>query len=227
MIIVRTITLIAVGVILLAASTQSPVAVVEDVTGNPAGIQFMDYVVPGKVIELGREETIVLGYLKSCWRETITGGTVTVGTEQSEVQAGHVERAKVACEGSKMLLTAELANKSAAMVFRDRPRKTQQAPARPQFTLYGLSPVIEIRAGTTLTIERIDKPGERHTVAVGSQQLVHGAFFDLAKANLVLAAGGIYRAQAGTQEMVFKIDADAKPGPTPIVGRLLKLQPAS
>ena len=39
------------------------------------------------MIKLGPRDTIVLGYLKSCWRETITGGTVTVGAEQSEVKA--------------------------------------------------------------------------------------------------------------------------------------------
>jgi hypothetical protein len=152
---------------------------------------------------------------------------VTVGTDQSEVQAGNVERSKVACEGGKMLLSAELASKSAAMAFRDRSRNGQQPPSRPQYTLYGLSPVVEVREGGTLVIERIDKPGERHEVAVSSQHRLHGAFLDLAKADLVLAPGGIYRAKVGAQEIVFKIDPDAKSGQTPIVGRLLRLQPAN
>src|SRR5262249_23532857 len=59
----------------------------------------MDYVDPGQVIRLGAHDRIVLGYLRSCWRETISGGTVTVGTEQSEVAGGEVARDKVACEG--------------------------------------------------------------------------------------------------------------------------------
>lgn len=50
----------------------------------------MDYVEPGQVIRLGAADGLVLGYLKSCWRETITGGTVTVGTEQSQVAGGEV-----------------------------------------------------------------------------------------------------------------------------------------
>jgi hypothetical protein len=90
------------------------------------GIQFMDYVDPGQVIRLGAHDRIVLGYLKSCWRETISGGTVTVGPEQSEVAGGEAARAKVACEGGKMMRSAELAGKSGAMVFRQA-RKSKMA----------------------------------------------------------------------------------------------------
>jgi hypothetical protein len=218
-----TVLLKAVSTVALAAGT--PVAVVEDVTGSPPGIQFMDYVDDGQVIHLGPQDTIVFGYLKSCWHETITGGTVTVGTEQSQVQGGKVDRAKVPCEGGKMQLTAELA-KSAAMVFRDRPQPTHQTP-HPQFTLYGLSPVVEIRPGGTLVIDRVDQPGEHHEVATSGVQLVRGVFLDLAKAGVVLSPGGIYRATAGAQQIVFKIDSNAQAGNAPIVGRLLRLQPAS
>src|SRR5437879_10238705 len=80
-----------------SASEQSPAAVVEEVKGNPVGVEFMDYVAPGKVIRLGPQDSIVLGYMKSCWRESITGGTVTVGTEKSEVESGKVERTKTEC----------------------------------------------------------------------------------------------------------------------------------
>ena len=78
-----------------SATAQSPVAVVEEVQGNVTGAEFMDYVVPGKVIKLGQGASIVVGYMKSCRRETINGvGTVNgvVGTplppkqgKQSEV----------------------------------------------------------------------------------------------------------------------------------------------
>ncbi len=218
-------TILLKGVSTVALAAGMPVAVVEDVTGSPPGIQFMDYVDAGQVIHLGARDTIVLGYLKSCWQETIAGGTVTVGAEQSEVQGGKIDRAKVPCEGGKMQLTAELA-KSGAMVFRDRPHLTKKA-LHPEFTLYGLSPVVEVKLGGTLVIDRLDQPGEHHEVAIGAAQLVHGSFLDLAKAGVVLSAGGIYRATAGGQQMVFKIDPNAQPGDAPIVGRLLRLQPAS
>ena len=184
----------------------------------------MDYVEPGQVIRLSGHDRMVLGYLKSCWRETISGGTVTVGTEQSEVTGGDVARAKVACEGGKMMLSAELAGKSGAMVFRQAPIRQAAVTPHPQFTLYGLSPVFELRPGGSLVVERLDQPGERHEFAITDQQLVRGAFLDFAKAGVALAAGGVYRAKLAGQEIVFKIDPDAKPGDMPLAGRLARLQ---
>ena len=151
---------------MLAASAQSPAAVVEEIQGSVPGVEFMDYVDPGQVIRLGAHDRIVLGYLKSCWRETISGGTVTVGAEQSEVSGGEVARSKVACEGGKMMLSAELAGKSGAMVFRQAPKPQAAALPHPQFTLYGLSPVFEVRPPGKLVVERLDQPGERHEIAV-------------------------------------------------------------
>ena len=59
----------------------APVALVEDVTGAP-GVEFMDYVEVGKIIPLNAQDSVVLDYLYSCVRETITGGVITVGKEQ-------------------------------------------------------------------------------------------------------------------------------------------------
>jgi len=214
----------SVGALILTASAQSPAAVVEEIQGSVPGIQFMDYVDPGQVIRLGAHDRIVLGYLNSCWRETISGGTVTVGTEQSEIAGGEVARTKVACEGGKMMLSAELAGKSGAMVFRQVPRPQAAAAPHPEFTLYGLSPVFEVRPPGKLVVERLDQPGERYEIAVTEQQLVRGAFLDFAKSGVTLVPGGIYRAKLADQEIVFKIDPDAKPGEAPLVGRLARLQ---
>lgn len=208
------------------AAAQAPVAVVEDVTGSPAGIEFMDYVSAGKVIRLGASEGLVLGYMKSCWRETITGGTVTVGEEQSTVADGRVRREKVGCDGGKMQLTQQQASKSGAMVFR-APPKPAPGSATPQLTLYGLSPVVEVKGGGKLVIERIDQPGEKHEVTIGGQQLLRGSFYDFAKADKALEAGAVYRASVGAQQIVFKVDPFAKPGQAPVVGRLLRFPAAS
>jgi hypothetical protein len=87
--------------LILARSAGPPVAVVESVSGNPADVEFMDYVEVGKVIHLNPQDGIVLSYLKSCVREAITGGVVTVGVERSEVESGKVERDVVPCEAGK------------------------------------------------------------------------------------------------------------------------------
>jgi hypothetical protein len=62
-----------------ALAAPIPVALVEEVSGAPAGVEFMDYVETGKTIELGARGGIVLSNLNSCVRETISGGTVKVG----------------------------------------------------------------------------------------------------------------------------------------------------
>ena len=213
------------GILAPAASAQSPAAVIEELVGMPPGIQFMDYVESGQVIHLGPHDRLVLGYLKSCWRETIIGGTVTVGADKSEVAGGEITRSKVACEAGKMLLSAELAGKTGAMVFRQVPSRQVAALPHPEFTLYGLSPVFEVTPGGSLVIERLDQPGERHEIVITGQELVRGAFLDLAKTGLTLAPGGVYRAKLGAQEIVFKIDPNAEPGATPLAGRLARLQP--
>jgi len=73
-------------------------------------------------------------------------------------------------------------------------------------------------------VERLDQPGEHHEIAVTEQQLVRGAFLDFAKSGVALAPGRIYRAKLADQQIVFKIDAAAKPGDAPLVGRLARLQ---
>jgi hypothetical protein len=210
-------------IVLVASSPHSPAAVVEEVTGHSAAVQFMDYVEPGQIIRLGAQDKIVLGYLSSCWRETITGGTVTVGIERSDVSGGMVERSTIACEANQMHLTTEL-NKSAAMVFRDL-SESRPEQVRPPVTLYGRSPMIEVKPTGKLIIERTDKSDEQYEISLGDTPLIHGAFLDLADSGVVLTAGGNYRAKAGTEQIDFAVDSHAQVGHTPITGRLLRLQP--
>ena len=81
------------------AAAQAPAAVVEDVQGKVTGAEFMDYVAPGQVIKLGQGGSIVLSYMKSCWREVIAGvGTVIVGAEDSMVHLSEVKAGKVKCD---------------------------------------------------------------------------------------------------------------------------------
>jgi hypothetical protein len=211
------------------AVAQAPVAVVEDVTGKSAGVEFMDYVPAGKVIRLGPADALVLNYMKSCWREEITGGVITTGLEQSDVKDGKVRRTKVECDGGKMQLTAQQASKSGAMVFRSGPKATPTAGGlpSPQLTLYGLSPVVDIKGGGRLVIERLDQPADKIDVTVADHQLFRGALFDFAKDNKELVAGGLYKASVGTNQIVFKVDPYARPGEAPLLSRLLRFVPAS
>jgi hypothetical protein len=208
------------GVLMLSAPSfaQTPVALVEDVRGSSAGVEFMDYLAAGKVIKLKSQDSVMLGYLASCWSETITGGTVTVGSEQSDVQGGKVDRAKVPCNGGKIALTAKQANQSAGTSFR--------APEDDPAVLYSVSPVIAAAGGAAVLIARVDQPGEHHIVTLPRKKNARTSFVDLAATGKRLVPGGIYRASLGARQIVFKIDPGAKLGRVPIISRLLRFQPA-
>jgi len=80
-------------------------ALVESVTGRSPDVQPMDYVRVGQIIRLGPYGTIVLSYKVSCIREMITGGIVTIGTEQSYVRSGEVRRLVSQCDTGRVVLT--------------------------------------------------------------------------------------------------------------------------
>jgi hypothetical protein len=100
--------LAAAGAVMIASSaTAAPleVALVEGLTGT-SSVGFMDYLKTGQIIRLGPRDRLVLTYMTSCVRETITGGTVIIGTESSEVQAGEVVRVNGQCGGDRFVLTS-------------------------------------------------------------------------------------------------------------------------
>ncbi len=210
-------------------SAQPSSAIVEEVVGNPSGVEFMDYVEPGRVIRLGPGDSIVLSYLNSCLREAIRGGAVKVGVDQSESvsPSAVIERTKVDCEAGKMLRAVGQNSDVASLVVRGEARPKLRATPAPEFTLYGSSPMIELRGGGRLVIARLDKSGEYIALTIEPKQLVRGAFFDFARDGESLTAGGVYGARWNRRLTVFKVDPDAKPGQTPIVGRLLRLVAAN
>jgi hypothetical protein len=73
------------------------VALIESLASQSQRVELMKYAHAGQVIRLGPDQTLVLSYKDSCVRETITGGTVTIGTNQSEVQSGEVTRMRGPC----------------------------------------------------------------------------------------------------------------------------------
>jgi len=203
-----------------------PIALVEDVQSKSAGVEFMDYVGSGQIIKLEPRDVLVLSYLKSCAHETITGGTVVIGPDKSEVQGGKITRSKVQCNGGNIRLSSQQANASGASSFR-----LQSAAFDP--TIYGLPPVVQVPRlrptdPRTLVVERQNKPGERFEVPI-DEQLAAGGFLDLASANKTLVRGGIYTASIGNRKILFKVDAKAKvakkSGKLPVVTRLLRFPP--
>jgi hypothetical protein len=93
--------LLAVSSLLIASDPvrAEPTAIVEDARPEVPEAEFLALLEPGQVIELPPGGTLVLGYLRSCTRETITGGTVEIGHSESSVTGGSVDRDAASCPG--------------------------------------------------------------------------------------------------------------------------------
>lgn len=204
------------------AAADSPVAVVEDVQGKVTGAEFMDYVTPKAVIKIGDGGSVILSYLKSCRRETISGaGTVVVGTEESAVHLADVKAEKTNCDPNQANVTTRETSGVAATVLRSVDSSKATTP-EPQLTLYGASPLVEAKGRGKLVIRRLDVPGERQEISLGGTQL-KGRFLDFARENVALVPGGLYAATFKSSQIVFRVDPQARPGATPVVGRLLRM----
>jgi hypothetical protein len=194
------------------------------VQGKVDGVEFMDYVAPGKIIKLGPKAGITLSYLKSCLRETITEGVVLVGAEQSTVQLGNVQRVKVPCDANAAQLSEREANQSAATTFRTMRNDVKGGAPSKLPTIYGTAPLIQAKGGSTLTIERTDGKEPTINVPLKNDIMVGGKFYDMTKTGKSLTPGGSYLATLGAKRFAFQVDASATASPTPIVGRLLRLE---
>ena len=222
----RFVTLIAFSVLAVAlnsmiayAAAPGPVAVVEDVSFDTSELQFMDLLDQGRVIKLNAGQSVTLGYLSSCTRETITGGTITIGSEGSKVSGGSMERELVDCDGGDLQLTSGQSQTAGAIVFRKAPTKGARAP-KPQRILYGVSPLIRFVSETpptsvTISLERLDGNKEHHTIDIAN------GVADLAQKNISLEPGGLYVAIAGNRKVVFRISPVASRAGGSVLGRLL------
>ena len=208
----------------VAALAQAPVAVVEEVGPGVPGLEFMDYLHQGQTVRLPAGATIVVSYLRSCTRERIVGGEIVIGAEQSEITGGSVERSTADCDAGKMTLDAHQGDVAAGFVNRDtsQGRKLEPMP-RPRLTLHGASPIFALDGGGAVVIERLGASDERQVVEIAAGS--HG-FFDFARAGKSLTPGAFYRLTVGKQSVVIRIAANAEPGATPAVGRLVNFDPA-
>src|SRR4051795_11724292 len=143
------------GLLALAspAVAASPAAIVEDIKGKVTGAEFMDYVTPESVIRIEGDGTVILSYLKSCRRETISGaGIVTVGTEQSTVDRAVLKAEKTNCDPNQTAATTKDTSGVAATLLRGVDTGKPASLPQPQLTLYGASPLVEAKGRGSLVI---------------------------------------------------------------------------
>lgn len=212
--------MIAAALVVGASAAQAQQsAVVEDLSGNVPGVEVFDFLSPGKTIALPAGTKLVLGYMNSCTRETVTGGgSVTIGESGSKVAGGaKLQTEQLKCAAANQLAQGQ-AGKSAAMVFRGQPgsgRKRAEIP-QPSVVLMYTAPAFQIVRPGQLTIERLD-------VAETVQAFeVTGKLFDYGKTGKKLDAGGYYRVELDGKSTVFHISMDAAEGAGPLLLRLVR-----
>ena len=206
------------GCMQFAARSQAggPVAIVEEIYAGDVSVRYMDYVESGRVIQLGTGGRLSLGYLKTCFRESIVGGRVIVGTGQSTVDGGNIYRVRVECDGGKLDLFGNEPGKSGVLVVRNLGVKQQGVSPIPSFRIFGRSPMVKVTNGaTSVAFFRLDAPAKRLEISVARR------IADLWMLDEVLVAGAIYQATAGRKSVVFKVARQARLGPGPIIGRLI------
>ncbi|MBF0178751.1 MAG: hypothetical protein HQM03_01860 [Magnetococcales bacterium] len=193
----------------------APVALVEEITAQAGKVSALDYLASGEIVELGRDGKLTLDYLASCVRERISGGKVTVGTTQSQVENGQVERTTTQCNGGQLSLTALQAAQSGATAIRD-----VKPVAGQELQVNHVSPFITLKNKGNLVIKRIDQPGERYRIDNAGTESP-GA--DLAAKGIVLTPGASYAlSMSGAGRVVtFKVASNADNGAAPLLTRLI------
>lgn len=214
-----------IGLTGFALAGQAPVAVVEDMKGKVSGAELMDYVVPGQIIKLGAGGSVTIGYMKSCWRETISGlGTVIIGTEQSSVHLAQFKAGKVPCDSSQAARINKEAGESAATLVRGLNEDDNTPKAPPPLVLHGSSPIVATSERGKLVVERTDVKGEHYVVDLAKVLPARGKAYDLARSHIALKPGGAYSMTLNSKSAAFVVDKGATPGRGPVIGRLVTLR---
>jgi hypothetical protein len=201
------------AVLFPAAASAQAVAILEEISGASGQHEAFDELKAGERLALGADGRAVIGYLGSCVRETIAGGTVVVGKDQSQVDGGKVARETIPCEATQQVLTEDQAGKSATVAMRPMPweRELRQiVPSR--------SPLIWVGAKGQLSIRRLDSE-EQQPLSLP----IKDGKVDLAVHHVELVPNGFYELQAGKKTMVIKIHNNAQGGSMPAMSRLVRL----
>lgn len=191
------------------ARAGEPVAIVEEAPER-TGVFFMDYLEAGAAFELASDEKLIISYLKSCQRETITGGRIIVGFEKSAVKGGALAREEIDCSGRGMKLSAGQAQESGVTAYRETDKFAAFAAS------YGTQPIFAPIENGPAIIQRVDSFEPPKDVEAT------GARLDLQALGISLTPGAIYRLRGPKVDFLFAIAPTAKAGPVPLIARLIR-----
>lgn len=212
----------ATAVLLLPASLaaaqeagKSPSAIVEVAEGTTPKLGLFDTLQEGQEIALAEGGTLTLGYFSSCIREEISGGTVTIGKQESDIAGGAVVRETVPCAGGEATLADSEAAESGALVLRAPPGAGEKGPLK----IFSATPVflVPITKRDVLVLRRLDRSAPEVAIPITARSV------DLADAGPALRLGGHYEAQVGDRIVEFLVDPRARYRGGPLIGRLVPL----
>jgi hypothetical protein len=195
-------------------AATAPTALVESVSAPVPGVTPLGYLAAGATLDLGSGTVLVLDYLSQCVRETITGGHVTIGADQSQMTGGHLSRRRLDCDGGDLEVAASLSEQGAVAEYRG-------IGDAPSLVLRSTAPMILPNAAGQLVIERLDHAEApiRLSVAPGGGRTL----LDLAAQARMLTKGATYRATLGKHSLVFSVDPAAGGTGAPLLARMLPL----
>lgn len=198
----------------LPAYADEPMILVESVSAPVPNVSPMTYINTGATVDLGQSTVLVLDYLNSCVRETITGGVVHVAVPISQVDNGSFKNARLACDAGN-LASAAVASQG-GVVYR--------ALGDP-LLIRSIDPIFVAATAGTLVITQegeIDSPKIQVQIPDNGR---HGPFaLDLSKAHAPLLQPGItYRATMGDRHVIFRVAQESGGDNVPALQRIVPI----
>jgi hypothetical protein len=198
-----------------SAFAAGPSAIVEEVSYETGDLLAFDYLFAGREIAVPTGQRLVIGYLSSCVRETVTGGTIRIGVKQSEGDAA-IAREAMSCAGAAAVAGADASATALTAIFRggDKEVVSGDRPVNSTLPVF-LAP----HNASTLSVSRLDADGPE------VQLDVSGGVVDMAAAGAApLQPAGVYFASAGTAFVEFAVSATAQATGGPATPRLVRLR---
>ncbi len=197
----------------LTAAGAEPAAVVEDYQGGSAKIEIMQLLSPGEKLDLSPKDVLVLGYFTSCIRETIRGGEVTIGSEESAISGGKRKSEDIDCDGGAMISPQPTRKEAAAAVFRKG--NFEKSLPKPDWTLFGKSPIFKLtKPAKEIVIERLDAEEKIRKLKIS------GLIVDTSRTGISLDPSGLYKISIDRNEFHLKISPLAEDS-APILSRIV------
>ena len=208
-------------------------ALVEELSTPVPGTEELSYVRLGQTLELPAQARLVLDYLASCTRETVTGGTVRVGERQSEVAGGHVQRQILSCAGEALRLAVYQSDVGGVATMRGMRAPTgSQAPTGAtaaassgsgRLTVETTTPALLLSGKGPVSIDRVDAVAK--TIVLKGPAPVPGrrVLLDLRRERVRLQPGAVYQATQDNRRVEFQVADAAADSNAPLISRLLPL----